>query len=473
MKRKCVIKILSLLLTTALTLGSLALNMPPMLTAHAAMPTGAAGQVYDGVDFTVLSTPGNGIYYGIYNHAKELSDNNGQQGSATLEGTYKPILWRVMGEESGGGNITLMSEYVLDSMAFHHTNNPGANYYNNSAIRGWLNGAFLNSFESAEEDSMATTTVVTGLYLYNTGVEQIGTYKSSNDNHTYSEPLPWTASGDKVYLLWAKYRERTAYWTAGNDASEGLLSDNTATLKGGKAVFWWTRSPASDKSPNPLVGAPKNSVSGSEASYSNGVRPAFQLIPSSVIFTSEIVSSGGDGMGTVDAGSKGYSHASEGGVAKKFKLTILDSPSVNTLTGIPTSSQTVTGGQPLTLSSLTPSQTSSDYTVNSKIVGDDSDEREIFAYGFKNSASSVDLPLDTASLAAGGYDVYVWLQKNNDMNSNEASAVQHFALTVTAPPPRTHSHANRYIFRQCYRKHGVCSANRYGKRRGLDRRHYL
>ncbi|MDD6062796.1 MAG: DUF6273 domain-containing protein, partial [Oscillospiraceae bacterium] len=66
---------------------------------------------------------------------------------------YEPIQWRVMDVQEDG-NVLLMAETVLDARAF--TDKPDFNSsinWGNSSIRRWLNGTFLNTAFTAEEQA--------------------------------------------------------------------------------------------------------------------------------------------------------------------------------------------------------------------------------------------------------------------------------------------------------------------------------
>ncbi|GHV45950.1 hypothetical protein FACS1894204_06580 [Synergistales bacterium] len=390
-------------------------------SAFAAMPTASAGDAWDGVDFDALLTPVNYIYYGTYSHATSFRDT--RYGVATQEPTQRPILWRVMGDE-GDNYITVLSEYVIDSRAFHTSSNK----YDTSTIRSFLAGKFMDSFTTAEKDdnAMPPVTVTTKTYKYkNISTVSDGTYDS-------------TASNQKVYLPWGHHdgSDSKIYWSANGDlssASSCSVSSNIAYLKGTtRRVWYWLRSPDSDSSEKALYLYYYNDIEfigRNEVPLLQGVRPVFKLNPSSVVFISEIVSPGsGDEMGKIDTPSV------DDYAVGNYKLTVLGSGGA--LTGVPTATKIfdkIDVTMPLT---LTPSQTTSEYTVNYKIVGDGASGREIVRYGYTSAASStVTLNLDISSLDNDkDYTVYVWLQKNNAINSNEALALQSFTLSNPDAP---------------------------------------
>lgn len=401
------------------------------------MPSGIVATISDGVNLDALRAPGTGVYYGTYKHATALS--SGAYGAVSgRKNNSTPILWRVMGEEQSGGDITLLSEYVLDSRPFHGVAT-GGNYYNNSDIRGWLNSGtgFLGNFLNAERGGIATTRVVTGMHDQLNGTPKTGLHKTSIDSFSYSDPLPWTALGDKVYLLWGKYHDKSVYWSS--DMSERQLSGNTAaTLKNGTFVHWWLRSPSPAFSIIAFAVFHPADNFATTVSEQLGVRPAFKLHPEFVVFSSPVKSGANAAKGETEA-VYGYSAAAEGGVAQKYKLTILNWSAGETLSGVPSEKQTVAIGNAFTLNDLMPSKTVSPYTVNYKIVGSNgAGGREIKAYGYTETQETfINLTLHTESLPAGNYTAYVWLQKNNETNSHEAMDLQAFPLSIVDPSAPT------------------------------------
>lgn len=426
-------KVLALALAVLLGLGSAAVGAP---SAYAATPNPGAGEASDGLNMAELFKPGNGIYYGTYKHATELEDapNHTQDPVKTRDEILTPILWRVMGEEGSESNITLLSEYVLDSKKFHNSLVGGSSFYNDSVIRSWLNNdeGFLNGFLPAERSRMATTDVVTGMYNYTTGAEITGSYKTDGDDHSYGL-LPWTAETQTVYLPWGKGYDKTVYWTAGNNpawsvgADPYLLSSNAATLKGGTtSTPWWLRSPDSYHSTSALT-ADISSFNQTGVALLRGVRPAFKLNPSYILFASEIKSGADASKGETEADSGNYSAASG---AKNFKLTVVSS-NVSLISLSASGSDLPGEGETLTVTSgeslaLTGEGTGSDKLAY-KIV--DRSGGNIVGYGIGSNATNLNVA-GTGLTPGGSYTLYVWAQKNNDINSHEASAPKYFTLGV-------------------------------------------
>ena len=429
MKERACKKILPLLLAAVLVTTGLG-GAPQVTSAYAAGTPGAAN---DGIDFDAFT--GNGIYYGTYDHATSVQNNNDNKGDLVTgrEGRAVPILWNVMGEEGTDGNVALLSKYVLDTAGFYFsTGYSGANAYNRSILRNFLTGEFMNSFTAWEQAAMATTQVVTGMYDFNIGAELTGALSYQID------PFPLTTN-DKVYLPWGRHYDGKVHWTAGNDISGGGMSDNTATLKNGTGVSWRLRSADSRAGTYgvnfALIVDPSGNIDGSNVVSAFGVRPVFKLNPSSVIFTSEIVSSGGDGMGTITADSN---YTAAGGGVNNYKLTILDDSIKLDRLNAPGGAPLTGSGETLTIApggtfALTGAIGGGAEKLAYKIV--DRSGSRIVGYG---AGDATNLSVASTNLAQGGsYTLYVWAQKDNEKNSNEASQPMYFTLNVQEPSAPT------------------------------------
>lgn len=97
-----------------------------------------------------------GVRYGrIQAHQAVTSSKNGRHHFRWKDPTevhyfrYDPIKWRVLDIQDG--KLTLLADKALDCHPFH--DQPGAVHWESSALRQWLNGAFLGRAFSAEEQS--------------------------------------------------------------------------------------------------------------------------------------------------------------------------------------------------------------------------------------------------------------------------------------------------------------------------------
>jgi hypothetical protein len=444
-------KFLCMLLSALLVIGALAM--------FPARSGAAVGDANDGVNFT----DGDGIYFGAYKHATALSYGYYDSGASlgvTYDGSRRPVLWNVMGEEETG-KVTLLSRYVLDGYYFYHdytkTSPENANIYDASDIRKWLNDTAYNRDDSSANTGTDSNTFKGFLYsgkipftaaeLGNTinGPVMASSVTTSTYAYNTGDFVPGsavTSAGDLFYLPWGTYYSgsygdpNTVWWSA-NDGSGTRptgykLTDKSAKLRGGaSSVDYWLRSPYSDYSSYALCVLDLGIVYNVDVINALGLRPAFKLNPSSVIFISEIVS-GSPGTGQTaadyvdDSTPYNYAAATPG---TNYKLTVLGSVA-ETLDGVPTTAQAFDKADGTMQLALAPSQTTAEYTVNYKIVGDGAGGREIAAYGEVPATAPTALDLDISALDNGkAYEAYVWLQKNNPINSNEALALQHFTLS--------------------------------------------
>ncbi len=436
---QCTHKKRALLLFFTLCLAA-SMSISMGLMPQAAMPHSPLGQPNHGVNFVDMLAPGNRFYYGTYNHVSSMNEWEMVTGR---EGTDTPVLWRVMGQETGDDSLTLMSEYVLDSKPFHSTWELGDSYYNASDLRAWLNTTFLDNFSDPEQDNLHTTTVEIGMYDFITGIESTGIYTSGDKKYTYPDPLPWTVAGEKVYLPWGITVDHGAYWTAGNDPSEGQIASdmaaNIATLKNSDVgIAWWLRSPDSFYSHRLHAVYKFGNLFDFDADLSLGIRPLIKLDPSAVLFASEIKTGANTDKGETEADGTNYFEG-EGGT-RNYKLTVMDTNLTAGTIMVESGDITIDSHRTVALGgALHVEATNATHGTNLtyKIVDGNN---EIVGYG--QGADNAHLTIDAQSFANthlpfGNYTVYIWAQKNNGYHSHQASAPQYFTLTVISDEPET------------------------------------
>jgi hypothetical protein len=90
----------------------LVLNFAPM-AASAAMPTPSEGEVYDGVDFSALLGPGNGIYYGKYDHATSLVDGKEEMNLKDIEQSLYSWLGHAEFGDTYGLRSQMLEKFIL------------------------------------------------------------------------------------------------------------------------------------------------------------------------------------------------------------------------------------------------------------------------------------------------------------------------------------------------------------------------
>ncbi|MDL2220829.1 DUF6273 domain-containing protein, partial [Eubacteriales bacterium OttesenSCG-928-N14] len=382
------------------------------VTTSAAMPTSTVGAVYDGVDFSAnagsLLHPDSYIYYGIYDHLLYNS------GTAAKEGTARPVLWRMMGEEingssQGDGYITYMSQYVLDRMAFFPYT---VNRFSDEATYGYVNGwdtsqlyAFLNNKPFTGQSSNGSTDwtatpvdytstgFLNGFTASELGLVPSVNVKAGTDTGSNSDNAYPSSAQSQFYLGWEYYLPAGNIGWGADDAvtttnlfgggTQGNLLGYFKDSPGANPDFWWLRSPAA-LSNTAWFMYTDGSTAGTLVNSAHGIRPAFKLNPTSVIFASEI---GGSGAGATPADGANYFAAAGG--AKNFKLTVLNSASTETLTGVPSGAHPFdSANSTFTVNGLAASQTGTDYTINYKVVAEGASGREIVQYGSEPATSN-------------------------------------------------------------------------------------
>ena len=168
----------------------------------------------------------------------------------------EPIKWRVLTTDyNGNGKKLLLAENILINKAYHASLN---NNYENSSIRAYLTGDFLTTaFTQAEQDAIATTTVVNNAASTNPdGNDKLW----NNGDNQYASDTP---TSDKIFLLseqevtkadygFAAYNE---YMGDGTHDDSTRIRITTAFAKDSGAYqndtegyggYWWLRSPHCD-----------------------------------------------------------------------------------------------------------------------------------------------------------------------------------------------------------------------------------
>lgn len=151
-----------------------------------------------------------------------------------------PVEWVVLDIDRSNGRALLISRYLLEPMAY---SNKYPSTWGTSSLRSWLNGSFLDSaFSYDEQQAIIETTV---------------------DNSKSQGNSTWNADGgkntkDKLFIL--SYEEARKYfgfngngkciltdYTMRRGRDYCLISD-TERLSGKPTGWWWLRSPGMDQS---------------------------------------------------------------------------------------------------------------------------------------------------------------------------------------------------------------------------------
>ena len=165
--------------------------------------------IFLGVCLIPLVSCADTVFMGFYEQ-----DNNKDNGP-------EPISWKVMDVQKD--RMLLVSEYVLDCRQYHPKYNDRT-FYENSAIRTWLNDTFYTSAFSEEERANILLTT-------NQNPRKKG-YASKDGNDT--EDYVFLLSFDEVEQYFPTKQERVC------DATAYAKAVGVRTKKG-SACPWWLR----------------------------------------------------------------------------------------------------------------------------------------------------------------------------------------------------------------------------------------
>jgi len=386
-------------------------------------------------EFGALLEGDGNIYFGTYDHAVSLAE--GTYGAASKEGVERPILWRALGEEEGDGAVTMISKYVLDSLAFHEGFRNKSNVYDLSGVKTFLNTGFAKSLSAAESGAVRPVNVATRMFDL-TKTERTGEQQGSI--------YPVVSADQSFYLPWGNIRTNSVNWTAEfapENYEDYRLTENKAQLRSGAGtneyVYYWLRSPYFAS--NAALFVPESgmgTLSIASAGFEYGVRPLFKLEPENLVFASEILS---DVSGRPDATLADSNYAASAEGSRNYKLTVTGTDLE--LTGVYANGKAVGSeehpavyaapGGLLELKGV-PNDTANT-SINYKILDADG---ALAGYGVgkalltdgENTAAIKADALDGTPLPKGGYTVFAWLQRSNETNSNEASPPLRFSMAV-------------------------------------------
>lgn len=149
-----------------------------------------------------------------------------------------------------------------------HTSN--VNKYETSAINTWLNGDFFNSLGTTEQAVVKQVKIPYRADGGSGGSDQSGANGLSCKVFLLSGyEVGWTTSDNQNFPVDGA---KLSYFEAGTGTSAN--NKRVANLDG-SAFFWWLRSPYA--SGNVWRVSPNGRYDSSNASYSNGIRPALIL----------------------------------------------------------------------------------------------------------------------------------------------------------------------------------------------------
>ncbi|MDR3202255.1 MAG: hypothetical protein LBT54_03885 [Bifidobacteriaceae bacterium] len=373
---------------------------------------------------------------------------------------------------------------VYDERAWDTPGDARTKQYAGSDIQQYLAGDFRGNFTTGELAGVPSVDVVTKTYkngqrdAWGFEIEVPYTHLSIRPNganfiQKYSSSvapaqqfyLAWNtiSSGPWSYFPHATAWDDTLYWSANGTVSRNepdnvnnsvyRRPDLTANpnaweyghLKGDPVsrVNWWTRSACTGGAYH-IQTVKRDDDGGSEtlAAYREfGLRPVFKLDPAKIVFASEIAAPAANGATAPVAGN--YAAATAAG-AKNYKLTVVN-PDVK-LNALTRGTAALADGASLAVApgeaiNLAGTATGGANALAYKIVGGPATDRVTLAYGV-GTATSVTAAASrnlggSGNLAAGAYTLYVWAQKSNALNSNEASQPRVITLNVRTPGATT------------------------------------
>ncbi len=101
---------------------------------------------------------------------------------------YEPIKWRVLSVSEDGTDAFLMADQCLDAKAFHSDNSDTV-MWENCDVREWLNGTFMTTAFSEEEQDAVTLTQIDNL-----------SYSSYYEGDVEASGKDGTPTQDRIYL---------------------------------------------------------------------------------------------------------------------------------------------------------------------------------------------------------------------------------------------------------------------------------
>ena len=173
-----------------------------------------------------------------------------------------------MYDESCNGTWLLMKD-IYESRPWHSSN---TNYLEYSTIHSYLNSTFLNLFDSDIRDAIKQVKIPYRKNGGSSGTDQNGANGLPAKIFLLSGyEVGWTTSDNQYFPVDGA---KLSYFEPG--AGSSALYKRVANLDG-SAFFWWLRSPY--QSGNVWRVSPNGHYDSSNASYSNGIRPALILPP--------------------------------------------------------------------------------------------------------------------------------------------------------------------------------------------------
>lgn len=343
------------------------------------------------------------IYYGYWNAPDDRT-------------TSGPIKWIVLDDQTNtqGEGLFLLSDGLFGSgfngdIYFDNTRNPISNAWQGSNGQAWCENFYSNNLTIQEQSAVLATTKSDNAYNATSSTSQRRFAASQN-----------ILSDDKVFFLSAE------------EAENGTYGYIRLANYGNSAKSWWLRSPYANFSD--CAGTMTSTGNISYQMTSNGwtARPAFNLNPNSVLFTSSAV--GGKSADGMDSGLTAVGNYD----GSEWKLTILDT---NRNFSVTETEATSEAGGTITLNYVGATVYNADTAPNEYISAIIADNSDALYYGrimqptVASGEITITIPL---SVATGTYTLYVFSEQyNGDKMTDYASTLGAISLTVE---PHTHQY---------------------------------
>ena len=300
MKRSLKTKLTTILLSLAMFLAIMPTSIK---TVKADNPSVKAIQLnLDGQASNLIGAQESSIYFGNYYQ----EDNNTSK---------QPIKWRVLSNEKSSTTekqeLFLLSDMVLDCKPYNELMH---SEWVGSSIRSWLNDgndSFLKTAFFDEQYAILTSDVINDDNL------EHGTYAGNN-----TEDKIFLLSIDEVLKLNIENEVDEEKYGFTDDASRQAKATEYAKTQGvnthNNYAAYWLRSPGGSQSNAAIVGQEGDVISNGRSVDTSGfgVRPAFNLDASAILFTSDVA-------GAKAQSSLGLKEISET-TTTEWKLTLLD-----------------------------------------------------------------------------------------------------------------------------------------------------
>ena len=174
----------------------------------------------------------------------------------------------------------LLLKDIYEKRKWHSSN---VNKLESSEIHSYLNGDFLNLFDSNIKGTIKQVKIPYRKNGGSDGTDQIGANGLSCKIFLLSGyEVGWTSSDNQYF---PPDGAKLSYFESGTGTS--AKNKRIATLTG-SAGYWWLRSPITNRTDNVWYVSAKGLNSNSNASNSRGIRPAI-ILPSGIIVTDDML----------------------------------------------------------------------------------------------------------------------------------------------------------------------------------------